>query len=361
MDWRTRAEKVTPGGSQTRSKRRLYDTPVALVTAQGARTWDIDGISYLDWISGLCAIGLGHGNPEVDEAVCRQIKDKGVCLSLPSRLEVEVAEQLLDAIKFGEQVRWVKTGSEATGGAMQIARKATNRKAVISVGYHGWHDEHLPGPYLWTCDFGDLERLDLLFRQSNRGIAAVLMEPPRDTEPPQGYLETVQDLCQDHGTLLIMDELVTGFRWAKGGATEFYGLLPDLACYGKALANGYPLGAIVGPAKYMAHADGVSSTFGGECVGLVAAQATLGVYVREPVIQHLWDIGRELVNRLKLHGWPCYPRIADPARVRPLCDQAAERGVLIHPQKGTFCPTFAHSKRDVEDTIKALQTNDQNE
>src|ERR1051325_3633806 len=162
MNWRERAENVTPGGSQTRSKRRLFKSPVVLQGAQYQHTWDREGNTFIDWISGLCAIGLGHGWPEVDEAVERQIHDHGTCLSLPSCLEVEVAELLLETLGWGEQVRWVKTGSEATGGAMLIARAATNRKVIISIGYHGWHAGHLPSPYLWDCEWGNLSELKTL-------------------------------------------------------------------------------------------------------------------------------------------------------------------------------------------------------
>src|SRR5690348_3645961 len=147
-EWRARAKKATPGGSQTRSKRDLFESPVALSGAQFQHTWDREGNTYTDWISGLCAIGLGHGWPEVDEAVLRQVQDHGTCLSLPSYLEVEVAEQLMEALQYGEQVRFVKTGSEGTMAAMMIARAATGRDAVISVGYHGWHQGHQPGPGL---------------------------------------------------------------------------------------------------------------------------------------------------------------------------------------------------------------------
>ena len=140
--WREYAKKVTPGGSQTRSKKDLFEYPVALSGAQFQHTWDREGNTYTDWISGLCAISLGHGYPEVDEAVIRQITDHGTCFSLPSYLEVEVGEQLLEALKWPEMVRWVKTGSEATMGAMMIARAATERMKIVSIGYHGWHQGH---------------------------------------------------------------------------------------------------------------------------------------------------------------------------------------------------------------------------
>ncbi len=354
--FRERAKKATPGGSQTRSKKDLFSTPVALSGAQFQQTWDQEGNVYTDWISGLCAISLGHGYPEVDEAVVKQIQDHGTCFSLPSYLEVEVAEQLIAALKWPEQVRWLKTGSEATMAAMMIARAATERSAIISIGYHGWHHGHSDASVI-PVEWGDLGRVDWLLREPG-GIAGVLLEPMRDDEPPAGYLQGVQDLCKEHGALFIVDEIVTGFRWALGGATEYYGLNPDLACYSKALGNGYPISAVVGRERHMRFADRVSSTFGGELVGLAAAGAVLGVYDREPVIAHLWDIGRQLKERLGLIGFPVYPRLSPLQSDAPVADKVkrlAEKGILCHPAKGTFCPSYSHSTSDVDAVVKAFK------
>jgi glutamate-1-semialdehyde aminotransferase len=183
-------------------------------------------------------------------------------------------------------------------------------------------------------------------------VAGVLLEPMRDHEPPAGYLGGVQQLAKDHGALFIIDEVVTGFRWAIGGASEYYGLTPDLACFGKAMANGFPVGAIVGGAKHMSHADRVSSTFGGECVGLAAAQSTIAVYRDQPVIETIWKTGQALKDALNLDGYPCYPRFKVNAKENAA--KLAKNGVLIHPAKGTFCPTFSHTDSDVKATVKAL-------
>lgn len=351
MNWRERAKKATPGGSQTRSKRDLFSTPVALSGAQFQQTWDQEGNVYTDWVSGLCAISLGHGYPEVDEAVVKQIQDHGTCFSLPSYLEVEVAEQLIAALKWPEQVRWLKTGSEATMAAMMIARAATGRKAIISIGYHGWHHAHQASPGLLDVPWGDLETLQNTAVFFEGDVAGIILEPLRDHEPPEGYLRGVEDFCHHIGALFIVDEIVTGFRWALGGATEYYGLNPDLACYSKALGNGYPISAVVGRERHMRFADRVSSTFGGELVGLAAAGAVLGVYDREPVIAHLWDVGRQLKERLGLVGFPVYPRF--PENPREHADQLAAKGILIHPAKGTFCPSYSHSGSDVDAVAKA--------
>lgn len=359
MSHRDRALRVTPGGSQTRSKRDLL-TELA-ESGHGSHLHTMER-AYVDWVAGLASVGLGYQHEEVDEAVIRQIRDHGVSFSVPSRLEVEVAEALIEALGWPEMVRWVKTGSEATEGAMMIARSYTGRRTILSVGYHGWHIAHQADMYTGVMDvpWGDADALEKKFKAGY--VAAVLLEPMRDHEPPRGYLQDVQVLCRLHGALLILDEMVTGFRWALGGASDYYGIVPDLSCFGKAMSNGYALAAIVGPRRIMAdHCDGISSTFGGEGVGLAACRATLRVYQTEPVIEHLWAIGRSLMGAspIPMEGFAVHPRFTtdavwpkrDPVIVE-LCQRAARKGVLIHP--AGLNPMYAHTKQDVATTVEAL-------
>lgn len=365
-EWRVHAKLVTPGGAQTRSKRDLYPMPTSVDMGNGALVWDGTN-EYLDWINGLCAVGLGHRHPAVTEAVARQVTLGGVCMPLPTRLEVETAEDLMEAVKYGEMVRWVSTGSEATGGAMLIARKATGKRVILSVGYHGWHPGHLKGDGLVDIPWGDIRKLESSLQSSY--VAGVLMEPMRDSAPPPGYLETVQALCRKHKALFIMDEIVTGFRWRVGGATEMFSLDPDIACFGKAMANGFRCAAIVGKRAVMEFADGVSSTYGGELVGLVAARATIRVYQTEDVVGRLWETGRALMAGMAqagrvMTGYPVHPRFRSeetvddhwpegviPYDIRALTQKMAARGVLAHP--AGFNPSYAHTPEDVERTIAA--------
>lgn len=254
-------------------------------------------------------------------------------------------------------VRWVKTGSEATDGAIVIARKWTGRRRVLSVGYHGWHDVHQTSPNGDVLDvrWGDL---GLLRQGLQADVAAVLMEPMRDHEPPDGYLQKAQTLAREAGALFVLDEIVTGFRWAVGGATELYGLDPDLICYGKALANGYPLGAIVGRREIMeAGARAVSSTFGGERIGLAAAAEVLRIHEHEPVIQRLWDTGRKLMQAspMPMLGYPVHPRlgISDEAERAAFCQRVAQHGALLHP--AGFNPMYAHTDADIDATAAAIR------
>ena len=350
----------TPGGAQTRSKMHAVfggpPFPQTLAQARGAYTWDDEGHKYIDWMSALASVGLGHGYLDVENAVWQQM-EFGTALSLPTRLEYEVADLLCDTLKWPQQVRFVKTGSEATAATMQIARAYTRRKKVISIGYHGWHEAHLPSENLVDVPWGTL--FENGFSELDCRTAAVILEPMRDRKPADGYIENIQDRCRAVGALFILDEMVTGFRWAIGGATEYLGITPDLATYGKAMANGYPLACIVGPRKIMKHAHDVSSTFGGEGVGLAAAKATIEVYRREPVIERLWEVGRKLLAGCpSLTGYPVHPHFhnSDDWTTSEACikyvQAAAKEGVLIHP--AGMNPTYSHSDSDITRTIEVI-------
>lgn len=362
----------TPGGAQTRSKQHSVfggsPFPQTAEWAYGSKV-HAEGTDYIDWMAALASVGLGYCNPSVVSGVMNVVEER-VALPLPSRLEYEVADLLCHVLKWPEQVRFVKTGSEATAAAMMMARRATGRKKVISIGYHGWHECHLPSTDLVDVPWGGIpaERNypGPLQKMMDSTVAAVIMEPMRDHSTTQAgysvgaYLNTVQTLCKDHGALFILDEMVTGFRWAIGGATEFYNLSPDLACYGKAMANGYPLACVVGGRKLMKYAHDVSSTFGGECVGLAAAKATIGVYQREPVIARLWEVGRKLQEGVpQLQGYAVHPHFTgaggwtDSDSVIPLVQYAAQHGVLMHPSG--LNPMFSHSDSDIARTVEVLQ------
>ena len=362
----------TPGGAQTRSKQHAVfggpPFPQTLAEVHGAYTWDDAGRKYIDWMSALASVGLGHGHPDVTFAVEQAIR-LGHSLSLPSRLEYEVADQLCEALKWPDQVRWVKTGSEATAAAMMIARRATGRKKIVSIGYHGWHECHSPSEYLvdvpWGTGHPRYETEGPLTRVVDATVAAVLLEPMRDYEqthhgvPVGQYVRDIQLLCRMHGALLILDEMVTGFRWAIGGASEYLGIQPDLACYGKAMANGYPLACVVGSKRLMKHAHDVSSTFGGELVGLAAAKATLEVYRKEPVIERLWEVGRRLMAGVpELRGYPVHPVLegtkdwtSSESNI-PVVQALAQRGHLVHP--AGINVTYAHTDADADQLVTSM-------
>lgn len=375
ISWAERAERVTPGGAQTRSKRATaYPQPFPrfLVSGNGCRVVDEHGHEYVDWVMGLASISLGYRHPYVDARVRRQL-DLGVSFSLPTPLEVTVAERLCDVIPCAEMVRFVKTGSEANEAAMRIARLATGRDVILTIGYHGWYSvfdaakpSHpgVPDSFalpMQELAFNDLAAVKDEFDAYGDEIAAVLVEPTRDEAPAPGYLEGLRVLCTEAGALLIFDEIVTGFRWALAGGQEFFGVLPDLATFGKGMANGYAAACVLGRRDVMEHGTYASGTYGGECVGLAACEATLDVYRDEPVIKHLWTIGESLIDcfnalgsEFQLVGYPVHPRlIGDPARCAKFISLLADEGVIWHP--AGFNVSNAHTHLEVFETIAACE------
>ncbi len=311
-----RAERVIPLGSQTFSKSRTQYpkgvSPYFIERGQGSHVWDMDGNEYVDFIMSLASITLGYGDADVTAAVAKQLQD-GVIFSLPHRLETEVAELICEMVPCAQMVRFGKNGSDATAGAVRLARAYTNREHIAQCGYHGWQDWYIgttarnrgvpvstrelthPFPY------NDLAALEALFAKHPGQIAAVIMEPVGATAPAAGYLQAVKDLAHAHGALLVFDETITGFRLANGGAQAWFGVTPDLATFGKGMANGYPVSAIAGRADVMKLMEEIffSFTFGGEALSLAAAKATLQKLQREPVVARLTQHGETIQAGLK--------------------------------------------------------------
>lgn len=311
-----RAERVIPLGSQTFSKSRTQfpvgASPLYLARGKGARVWDIDGHEYVDFISSQCAITLGYADPEVDDAVRRQLDD-GVILSLPHELESEVAERVCSMVPCADMVRFGKNGSDATAGCIRIARAFTGRDHVAVCGYHGWQDWYIGstarnrGVPKATRDlthgfaYNNLSSLERVFADHPGQIAAVILEPMNVEWPAPGFLGGVRALCDREGAVLIFDETITGFRFANGGAQELFGVMPDLASFGKGIANGYPLSAVAGRRDIMMEMEEVffSFTFGGELLSLAAANATLGKLEREPVLETIVRTGESVMAQVR--------------------------------------------------------------
>jgi glutamate-1-semialdehyde aminotransferase len=380
-----RALGVIPAGTQTLSKApsQFVDgvSPKFLARGKGSHVWDVDGNEYIDYPMALGPILLGYDFPAVSEAVIRRVHE-GTTFTLMHPLEVEVAEALVDVIPCAERVRFAKNGADATGGAIRAARALTGREHVIATGYHGYHDWYIastelnkgvPGLHrelIHPLAFGDLAALDAELERFD--CAAVIMELPA-TEPPEGYLQGVVDTAHRHGALVVLDEIVTGFRYAIGGAQEMYGFTPDLACFGKGMANGYPLAAVVGSDEAMSAFDDIffSMTYSGETLSLAAAKATLEVLRSEPVLEHIWAIGRSLRAgiadlaagapfEVQLVGNP--PRSAMTFAAEPggaphdllraiFLQETHKRGVLFGVP---IFPTYSHTDEDVRTTLGAM-------
>ena len=291
-----RAAKYIPSGVQTYSKapsRYPEGAPQFIARATGAYVVDVEGREYLDYVSGLGAIILGHQDPDVDNAVRDQL-NRGICFPTATEIEGELAELLCSIIPCAEMVRFAKNGVDATSAAVRIAKAFTGRESIVSMGYHGYADwtvawqnpKGVPGDcraHLIEVPYGNLRLLEkaLYPFQTRSDPACLIMEPVVNADPilpPDGYLQGVRDLCTEYGVILIFDELVTGFRMHIGGAQTLYDVTPDLACFGKAMANGYPLSAVLGRRDLMNLLDeGVffSTTFGGEALSLAASLATI--------------------------------------------------------------------------------------
>ncbi len=302
-----RALRVIPGGTQTLSKApsQFVDgvSPKFLRRGQGSHVWDVDGNEYIDYPMALGPILLGYDHPAVTAAAIAQVRE-GTTFTLMHPLEVQLAERLVELVPCAERVRFAKNGADATGGAIRAARALTGRERVIATGYHGWHDWYIASTeraggvpaanreLIRAVSYNDLPALEAALAQEP--TAAVIMEIPGEP-PEEGYLQGALAAAHRHGALFVLDEIVTGFRYALGGAQELYGFLPDMACLGKGMANGFPLAAVVGREEPMRAFEEVffSMTYGGETVSLAAALATLEVLSTEPALEHIWARGAD--------------------------------------------------------------------
>lgn len=307
------ALEIIPLGSQTFSKSKTQYpygvSPYFIKRGQGSRVWDVDGNEYIDFVNALAAITLGYNDPDVTGAVKAQLDD-GTIFSLPHELELKVAEKIVEMVPCAEMVRFGKNGSDVTSGAIRLARAYTKKDHVAVCGYHGWQDWYIGatsrnlGVPQSTRDlthvftYNDIDSLNKIFLEYPSQVAAVIMEPMNNMEPRDGFLERVRDMAHKNKAVFIFDETITGFRFANGGAQEYFGVIPDLATFGKGLANGYPLSVLAGKAEIMRLVEDIffSFTFGGETLSLAAALATMTKLQKETVIKTLWSQGEKVVE-----------------------------------------------------------------
>ena len=383
-----RAEPLIPSGTQTFSKGPTQYVqgiaPKYLKRGRGSRVWDVDGNEYIDYPMGLGAIILGHSYPRVNQAIQDQLAD-GISFTLMHPLEMELAELLTSIVPWADMTRFAKNGSDATTGAIRAARAITGRDMVFHCGYHGWHDWYIGGTtrnrgvpessiqLQRSFEYNDLDSLEVLFRDHHGQAAAVIMEPYGIVLPDPGFLEGVRDLAHSNGALLIYDEVATGFRFQLGGIDSRFGVEPDMACFGKAMGNGMPISAIVGPRAIMEIFDEVfySFTAGGECLSLAAAVATIKEMQEQDVFGHIWEVGARLqdgynrmVSDLKLERYTrsigLAPRTAllfldeygnSSLLVKSLFQQEVlKRGVLF---SAAHCISYSHTPEDIDMTLAA--------
>jgi glutamate-1-semialdehyde aminotransferase len=383
------AKKLTPGGMM--GIRRPYnfvvgEYPIFIEHGQGGHIVDVDGNDYIDMLCAYGPIILGYNEPEINDAVKAQM-DKGFCFSLVQPIQNQLQERLTRLIPSAEMVILVKTGSDATSVAVRIARGATDRDVILRCGYHGWHDwavENRGGVPQAVQDltiefeYGDLADLEAKLEANKDRVAGIIITPVGHPlaapiiAPPEGYLEGVRALADRYGAVLVFDEIRTGFRVSLGGAQQRYGVTPDLSTFGKAMANGYPISAVVGKEKYMKVCESkvfISSTFFPNSLEMVAAMKCLDILEREKTLDTLWERGACFLEELErlvaeaqvpvtVSGIPPMPyitfdRVDDhyKARRERFYTETIRRGLFIQP----YHHWYICARHTEEDLARALQ------
>lgn len=392
-----RAHRLIPGGAHTYAKgddQYPENAPPFLVRGLGSHVWDLDDNEYIEYGAGLRAVTLGHGFPEVTEAACRAMS-RGVNLGRPTPIEVECAEAVLDLFPAAEMLKFAKNGSDTTTAAVKLARAWTGRDLVAICADQPFFsvDDWFIGTtpvssgiptvvqdLTKTFHYNDIGSLEDLFATYPGRIACVILEAARTSEPEPGFLEGVRRACSDEGAVLVFDEMITGFRWDLGGAQAVYGVEPDLATFGKGMANGFSVSALVGRREIMElgglqhDSDRVfllSTTHGAETSSLAACLATLEVYRSRGVVERLYQAGDRLRSGVEqaitaagvegfveVLGRSCNlvfgTRDSDlePSQeFRTLFMQELVDGGVLAP---SFVVNFSHSDEDIDRTVDVV-------
>jgi glutamate-1-semialdehyde 2,1-aminomutase len=392
-----KSHALIPGGGHTYAKgddQYPMLSPAFIVRGEGSHVWDVDGNEFIEYGMGLRAVTLGHGFKPVVEAAYRHMLT-GVNFTRPSPVEVECAEALLRVIEGADMVKFAKNGSDVTTAGVKVARAYTGRDLIAICGDQAFFstDDWFIGSTAMSAGipraikdltvkfrFNDIESVRQLFKERPGEIACVVLEAATSVEPKPGFLQDLRAVCHDAGALFILDEMITGFRWHLGGAQKYYGVEPDLSTFGKAMANGFSLSALVGKREVMQlgglfhDKDRVfllSTTHGAETHALAAGLKTMEVYEEEKVIDRLWEKGAALregiehvTSQLGLEeffhilGRPCNLVYAtrdqdkQPSQTfRALFMQETIKRGLLMP---SLVVSFAHTDADLAKTIECI-------
>lgn len=386
-------KELIPGGVLGARKPSDFiegEYPIFLESGKGSRLTDVDGNEYIDFLCGYGPIILGYREEEVDEAVIRQIRDKGFCFTLTQRYQNQLAKKLSGLVPCSEMSIFLKTGSDATTASIRIARAYTNRIKVMRCGYHGWHDwcVEMKGGVpeklyedVYEFRYNNLDQLEDLMARYGDQTAAIIMTPfghpnhQKMEEPKPGFLEGVRELATRYGAVLVFDEVRTGFRLALGGAQELYGVTPDLAVLGKGMANGYAISVVTGRAEVMmaaAHKLFISSTFFPNSDGYIAALKTIEILERDNVLDNIWEKGGRLKKKIQsiINKYDAGAELtgvapmfyitfkkdeADTYRDRrnDFYTQLIRRGIFLHPHHHGYI-SYRHTEEDLDTTAKAI-------
>ena len=392
-----KARRLIPGGAHTYAKgddQYPEQSPGFIVRGKGCHVWDIDGNKFIEYGMGLRAVTLGHAFEPVVEAAYRQML-LGINFNRPAKIEVDLAERMLEVVDGADMVKFAKNGSDVTTAAIKLARAYTGRDLVAICGDQPFFstDDWFIGSTEMNAGipqtvidmtvkfpYNDLRSLRELFDQHPGQIACVFMEAEAAIPPAPGYLEGVKELCERWGTVLVFDEMITGFRWHFGGAQKFHGVVPHLSTFGKAMGNGFAISALAGEREIM-RLGGLdhdrprvfllSTTHGAETHALAASLETIQVYRERKVVEFLWKQGQRLqtgINQLivrhgisrnfELIGRPCNliyqtkDRDGEPSQAfRTLFLQELIRGNILAP---SFVVSFSHSDEEIDQTIEVV-------
>ncbi len=382
-----RACAVIPGGIYGHAAPALVApqaSPYYAKRAQGCRYWDVDGNEFIDFLCGYGPVVLGYQHPEVEEAVERQRRD-GDCFNHPGPVMVDLAEKLVDMIDFADWVVFGKNGSDMTTWAIQVAREHTRRKKIFMIegAYHGIGAWCTPGTgglieedrqHIHSFRWNDMDSFDELLNRFASDTAGVIVTPYhhpsfRDCElPGNGFLQSIQRKCRQHGIVLILDDIRAGFRLHLGGSHRYFDFEPDMACYSKAIGNGYGISASVGRDALRRAASRVFLTggFWNGAVAMAAALATLGILERDDVPRRLHQLGQTLCAglgekatshglQIRVSGPPALPFItfaneSNFHRSQQFAMEAVNRGVFFHPHHNWFL-CAAHGSPEIDQAL----------
>lgn len=393
-----RLSKLIPAGGHTYSKGKDQfpeHTPGLIARGKGAYCWDVDGNKLLDYGMGLRSVALGHANDEVNEAVIKQL-ELGTNFTRPGMIELEFAEKFIDIIPSIEMVKFAKNGSDVTSAAVRLARAYTGKKYIAVCSNHPFYsfNDWYIGSTLCNSgipreiqeltisfEYNNIESVERLYKEYGNQIAGLILEPVKNDEPENNFLQELRAITTKNNTVLIFDEMITGFRWHLNGAQTYFDVEPDLTTFGKATANGFSV-AILGGKKEIMELGGLehdkervfllSGTHGAEATGLSAAIKNLEIYQRDNVVSHHWEYGKkfqdginaiakklEIAEYFKIGGFACSPTVecknieknADLHFHTLFSQEMIKKGVLIP----WIAFSQSHGNRELELTLNAAE------
>jgi glutamate-1-semialdehyde aminotransferase len=389
LNFKKRADSVIPHqtGTFSRSASHFVEGvyPSYIESAQGSHFTDVDGNEFLDYLCALGPITLGYNYEPVNKAILEQLK-KGILFSLPHRIEVEAAEKISQIIPNAEMVKFEKSGSNAVTGAVRAARALTKRDKVAYCGSGGvWHDwqaamvtrdggvPKFNHELIKVFDYNDSEGLEQIMEDNSEEIAAVILEPTIYEKPQKDFLKKVRKITDDNNSILILDEVITGFRFDLKGGQKYFDIKGDIVCFGKGMGNGLPISAITGPTEFMKIFDElwVSSTNNSESLSLAGTIAVIEEMEQKKTIDHCWKMGSKLFenwNKIckennvnsEIYGYPvrmnmkCMDKSGKISQELKavILQEMIKKNIFISPS--WLAVSYSHSEQDIENTLLAL-------